>query len=322
MKVIIPAAGFGKRLQPHTFSQPKPLLTVADKPIIAHILDPLVKLEPEELILVIGYMADEVEEYIRQNYSIKATFIRQEKLLGLGYAVNLALQRVDNEPVLILLGDTIVGCDFDRFISAGSNVLGLRQVDDPQRFGIAEVEANSIFRVEEKPQNPKTNLALIGLYYLSQSDLLRTKLEENIAAGRTTSGEIQLTDALQAMIQSGAKFTPFEVAAWYDCGKKETLLATNRHLLSLLPAPDPIEGSTIIPPSFIAPDVDIRQCVLGPNVSIASGSRITDSIIKDSIIGQGAVVQDSVLSDSLVGPNVRLIGKCTKVNIGECSEIG
>lgn len=231
MKVIVPVAGVGTRLRPHTYSQPKPLLHVAGRPIIDHILDPIVRLNPDEVIFVIGHMGEQIETHIRKNFTFPCRFVPQDQLLGLGYALNLAMTHIDGESLLIVLGDTIVDADLRAFVSTGDNVLGLRQVDDPSRFGIAGVKEGRILSLVEKPEHPKSNLAIIGLYYFANSSLLKKLLAEHIRSGKTTRGEIQFTDALQQMIEHGVSFTPFEVNEWYDCGKVETMLSTNRHLL-------------------------------------------------------------------------------------------
>jgi len=158
MKVIIPVAGVGTRLKPHTLTTPKPLLSVAGKTILDYLLMPLKELKPEEVIFVIGYKGEKIEKYVRDHYSFKTSFVKQDKLLGLGYAIHLALEKVGDEPLLVILGDTIVECDLKKFITVGDYALGLRHVEDPNRFGIAEIKDGSVVDVEEKPVHPKTDL--------------------------------------------------------------------------------------------------------------------------------------------------------------------
>jgi len=322
MKVIIPVAGEGKRLQPHTFSLPKVLLHVAGRPVLAHILDPVAKLKLEEVIFVIGFKGELIKQYIQQNYDFKAGFVFQERLLGLGYALHLALETIENGPVLVILGDTIVECDLQQFTSAGDFVLGLRQVDDPQRFGIAQISDGHVVSLEEKPHQPKTNLALIGLYYFKESADLKKKLNRLVKSGQLTSGEIQLTDALQEMIEAGTRFIPYEVQGWYDCGKKETLLQTNHHILQKLPPPPDVDGSVLIHPVFVAPTAKIVNSVIGPNVSIADGAVVENAIIRNSIIGYEARVVNVILEDSLVGQKAVVSGEKKVVNIGDFSQVG
>ncbi|MCH9024385.1 MAG: NTP transferase domain-containing protein, partial [candidate division Zixibacteria bacterium] len=233
MKVVIPVAGEGRRLRPHTNTVPKPLLEVAGKPILAHILDPLKSLDIDEIIFVIGYLGGQIKEYVSENYSFKSSFVNQDRLLGLGYAVSLALDNIEESDVLIILGDTIAECDLAAFTTKSDYVLGVKQVDDPRRFGIADVDINDkiVTKLVEKPKDPPGNLALIGLYYFKEIAMLNSELAKLIESDKKTSGEIQLTDALQGMIESGTKFRASEVESWHDCGKKETILKSNEHFL-------------------------------------------------------------------------------------------
>jgi glucose-1-phosphate thymidylyltransferase len=321
LKVIIPVAGVGSRLRPHTYSTSKVLLHVAGRPILSHVLEPVMKLNPEEIIFVIGFKGEDVQKYIESRYTFKARFVRQEQLLGLGYALNLALKEMADGPLLILLGDTIVEIDLEKFVSAGDNVLALKGVDDPHRFGIAEIQNGFVTGLEEKPSDPKTNMAIVGLYYFKDSGPLRAALDAHVQSGKMTRGEIQFTDALQAMIRSGTRFLPYEAGEWLDCGKKETLLSTNRHLLSTKQQTSKIEGSVIIPPVLVAEGATIKNSVLGPYVSVSEGAVVENSVISDSIVGPHAKVTQAVLEQSLVGYHVTINGSAKRVNVGDSSEI-
>jgi len=321
MKVVIPVAGIGTRLKPHTLTLPKPLLHIAGKTILDYLLAPITRLKPEEVVFVIGYKGDMIESYVRKNYSFQATFVRQGKLLGLGYALHMALSGLDDGPLLVLLGDTIVEGDLKKFVTAGKYALGLHAVDDPQRFGIAEISRGRVVNVEEKPKNPSGNLALIGLYYFSESATLKHELAALVDSGAKTGGEIQLTDALAAMMAGGISFVPFEVEEWFDCGKKETMLATNRHLLRQIPRAKPIPGSIIHSPVYIGEDVRIENSVIGPNVSIGSGTRVKNTIVSDSIIGREARLENLVVEKSIVGNNVVLKSEKKVLNIGDSTQI-
>ena len=320
MKVIVPVAGVGSRLRPHTHSTPKVLLPVAGRPILDHVLEPIAKLQPEEVAFVVGYLGAEIEAYVRANYSFAARFVWQERLLGLGHAINLAVQQLSDGPMLVVLGDTIVETDLNKFIAAGEYVLGVRQVSDPHRFGIAELRDGYVARLEEKPSNPKTNLAVIGLYYFQESQSLRTALKEHSASGITTRGEVQFTDALERMIKAGTRFLPYEVSGWYDCGKKETVLETNRHFLNAQPSSAAREGCTILPPVYIADSARITASVIGPYVAISDEAVVENSVIRNSIIGPRASVRNLILHDSLVGSNATLNGVSSVVNVGDSSE--
>ncbi len=321
MKVIIPVAGVGTRLKPHTLTQPKPLLQIGGKTIIDYLLEPITGLKPDEVVFVIGYKGDMIKDYVRRNYGFKSTFIHQDRLLGLGYALHVALSALTESPMLILLGDTVVEGDLRKFVTAGDYTLGLHPVEDPQRFGIAEIKRNVVVGLEEKPKKPKGNLALIGLYYFSESGLLRRELQQLIDSGKKTRGEIQLTDALAGMIKRNVQFTPFEVDKWFDCGKKETMLATNRHFLEKVPPPRPIKGALLQPPVYIGDDARVENSVIGPNVSIGAGTRVKDCIVSDSIIGTDVRLENLVLAKSIVGNNAVIKGDKKVLNVGDSSQI-
>jgi glucose-1-phosphate thymidylyltransferase len=325
MKVVIPVAGAGKRLRPHTHSQPKPLLQVGGKPIIAHLLDPIVRLDPEEVIFIIGYRGQQVREYVEKNYRFKATFVQQDRLLGLGYAVNLAVRDLPPGELLIVLGDTVVKCDLQKIIGVGENILGVLPVEDPERFGIVEVADGRVTRMVEKPDKPESNLAIIGLYYFKDSAPLKQALADHIESGLTTRDEVQFTDALQLMLERGATFVPYEVQEWFDCGKKETMLSTNRHLVSSLGKTPEIDGCKINPPVFIHPGAEVVDSEIGPSVSISAGTKVRNSTIVNSIVGADSIIEDVLLKDSLIGNEVTLRGNGRQwrliVNLGDTSEV-
>jgi len=322
LKIIVPVAGIGTRLQPHTFTVPKPLISVAGQPILAHIVNPLLALDPEEIIFVVGHLGNQIIDYVRANYKVKTSFVEQVDLLGLGFAVHLALHDLDNSPVMVILGDTIARTDFEAFIGGGPNVVGLKEVDDPRRFGVAVVEDDRIIALEEKPRHPKSDLAVIGLYYFEESDNLRKHLEKVISLGKKTGGEVQLTDALEFMIRGGHNFKPFLVDGWLDCGKRDTLLETNRVLLGESSEVNNLPGSIIIPPVHIASTATVEESIIGPNVTISDDARIHRSIIRDSIISSRATVEDSLLDSSLVGERAMVKGIYNHLNIGDSSEVG
>ncbi len=325
MKIIIPVAGAGTRLRPHTLSRPKPLLTVAGKPILAHIIDPLLALDPSEIILVIGHMGDQIAEWATARYKVPVRFVVQDRLHGLGYAIHLGMSHVESGPMLIVLGDTIAQCDLKAFVSAGQNVLGLRAVDDPRRFGIAETANGKINRLIEKPEHPTSNLAIIGLYSFADARLLNSILGSHVQSDKRTRGEIQLTDALQRMLEDGEQITPFEVSNWFDCGKKETMLETNRVLLDGVANATSGSGARIMPPVWVGKGVEMQNAKIGPYVTIDDYAKITGSTISNSVIGRRSVVDGAVVRDSLVGDEARIIGnadgKELVLNIGDYSEV-
>jgi len=321
MKAVIPVAGEGTRLRPHTHTVPKPLLRVAGKPILGHILDDVVALGIKEVVLVVGYRGENIVDYVRANYDLELSFVEQTERLGLGHAISLSKEFVGEEPVLILLGDTIFKGDLKKMVASGGNSIGVKPVPDPERFGIAEIEGSRIVSLVEKPEKPKSDLAVAGIYAITESGALYGALDSIISSGRRTKGEFQLTDALNMMIEKGSELKCFEVEGWYDCGKPEALLATNRALLELACPLVEIPGSILIDPVCIGENVVIESSVLGPFVSVAENSIIKRSIIRNSILGEGAVVEDGLLDSSLVGDNAVVKGKFKRLNVGDSSEI-
>ena len=321
MRAIIPVAGVGSRLRPHTHTLPKVLLNVAGKPILGHILDTLVAEGIDEVTFIVGYMGDLVEEYVTSEYDLKASFVAQESREGLGHAIWLAHEAMGEEPVLIILGDTIFDVDLGPVLALDHSALGVRKVEDPRRFGVVERDGSRVTRLVEKPENPVTDLAIVGVYFIHKPQLLREALDEIVTNNRRTRGEYQLTDALQMMIDRGEEFSTFEVEGWFDCGKPETLLETNRHLLGREGSHPSVEGALINPPVYIAPDATLSNCIIGPNATIAEGAEVTDAIVSDSIVGCGAVVTGGVLTGSIIGPEARVSGAARVVNIGANSEL-
>ena len=322
MKVVIPVAGEGTRLRPHTHTAPKVLLHVAGKPILGHILDEIAALKPEEVILVVGNMADKIRQYVSKNYDFKASYINQQERKGLGHAVSLARTHLDpDEPVLIILGDTIFRAPFQDILSAKESLLGVKEVDDPRRFGVVEVKDGYVSRLEEKPAWPASNLVIVGIYYLRRPGLLFECLDEIIARGVRVKGEFQLTDALERMIERGEKMRLFPIDDWFDCGKMETMLATNRELLKRKAPTYAIENSIIIPPVFIARPENIEHSVIGPYVSIAEGATVKRAILKDVIVSENATVEDVALHNSLIGENAVVKGSYRTLNVGDSSEV-
>lgn len=325
MNVVIPAAGQGTRLRPHTHTLPKVMLTVAGRPIIGHILSDLRALAPREIRLIVGYRGETLEAYAREEFpDLPVRIIWQKEQLGLGHAVLQGLVEGEREPVLVVLGDTVFDVDYAAFVASGENVLGVRSVPDPERFGIVELDAEDrIERLVEKPSEPRTDLALVGLYYVSDGDLLRRAIAGLVDDDARTRGEYQLTDALQRMIDDGHRFVPFRIGDWFDCGKPETLLDTNRALLGRRPPeiPGAFEDARIVPPVAIGPDCSIERAVVGPFVTLGRNAVVHEAIVRDSIIGEGASVRGCVLERSIVGPGASVVAPARTVNLGEGSNV-
>jgi glucose-1-phosphate thymidylyltransferase len=320
MKAVIPAAGIGKRLRPHTYTKPKALVSVAGRPMLGHIIDSLIGMGVDELIPIIGYRGEMIKDYISSRYpDIRTNFVIQEQQEGIAHAVSMTREFADNSEVIIILGDTIIEADFNRIPEEGDYVLGVREVDNPGRFGIVEVEDDIVCGIEEKPDEPKSNLAIVGLYYLKDSSSLFEACEEIISRDIRTKGEYQITDALGMMIEQGTEFKPYRIEDWYDCGKIETLLQTNRILLDGEGEAPVIEGSVIIPPCSIAENCAIENSILGPYVSVSEGCEIRSSIIDNTIIEEGSRVASSVISNSVLGSRSKVTGEKMQLNISDNS---
>lgn len=320
MKVIIPAAGVGTRLRPLTHSIPKALIYVAGKPILGHIIQSVPR-GLGELIIVTGYMGNRVKEYVDQHYDFPRKYVLQEERLGLGHAVWLALRESDEEEAIIILGDTIIETDFAAVLSSPTTAIGVRHVEDPRRFGVVEVEGGVVKRIVEKPSKPKSNLIIAGVYYVKNTKLLYECLEELMDSQITTRGEYQLTDALELMVERGESIRVFNVDVWLDCGKPETLLATNRHLLKKSHTTESLKDSITIPPVYIAKSAKVATSIIGPYVSVGENVSITRSIARDSIINENAQVKDILLNKSIIGCSSIVKGFFTSMNVGDSSEL-
>jgi len=325
MKALIPAAGVGQRMRPFTHTKPKPLITIAGKPIIAHILDSLEGVV-SEVIIIVGYKKEQLMEYLDNNYGniFKFHYVPQEETLGLGHAVYLGLEDHQDESVLITLGDEFFEMDYKVMTSLHEKckpcdgTLGIKNVDDPSQYGVVTLDGTTITGLEEKPEHPKSPHAISGVYFIEDTKGLYDNLHELIT---TKESEIyQLTDALQMMVDKGKILKSFDIQSdWYDCGRPEMLLNVNKLLLGIsgtneLSKP---QETVIIDPVIINPGCKIERCVLGPNVSIDSNSTIKDCLIQNSIIGQSCDLKDRILKDSIIGDEVILHGRGDKLNVGE-----
>jgi len=272
MKAVIPAAGIGTRLRPHTLNKPKALLPVAGKPILAHIMDDLTDAGIDGFVLIVGYHGDEVRRWFtRERPDLDITFVEQTERLGLGHAIWTAREALGDEPFFCILGDTILKADYASLLASTNSMIAVREVDDPRRFGVVEMDGDNVRRFVEKPDVPPSNLAIVGAYLFRDGGALWRALDRIVAEDIRTRGEYQLTDALQMMVEEGIPFNTVEVTDWYDCGKKDTWLQTNRILLERAGGQE--EAAGIVPPCSIAPDAVITGSTVGPNVSVGPGGR-------------------------------------------------
>ena len=327
MKAVIPVAGAGTKLRPHTYTQPKALIPVAGKTILSHIVDQLREAGITEFIFIVGHLGEKIQDYVKQTYPDLTThFVFQNERQGTGHAVELTKQLIGNEPIFVVLGDTMCEFDIKEIMDSPISMIGVKKVDDPRNFGVASMdEEGFIEHLVEKPAIPKSNMALVGLYKIIETDILFECLQQLFVENITTRGEYNLTDALACMLQKGTRFKSFKVANWYDCGKKESILETNATLLKKMgghvPSADIYQDTIIIHPVSIAVGCNISNAIIGPNVAIGPNTTITQSIIRDSIIGGYTNLHEVVLDNSLIGSDASVKGLSRSLNIGDNTEI-
>jgi glucose-1-phosphate thymidylyltransferase len=321
-------AGFGTRLRPLTWSKPKPLVPVAGKPILGHVLDMFVSLRSiEEVVFIVGYMGDQVEEYVKRAHPhLRSCYVEQREMLGQSHALWLAREHVHG-PILVLFVDTLIETDLEQALAgAREAVAWVKAVQDPRRFGVAELGRDGwVKRLVEKPADLENNLVVVGCYYLPSGEDLIAAIQEQMERKIQLNGEFFLADALNVMLESGLKMKVREVSVWEDCGKPEALLHTNRYLLdhgrensSLVQRPDLV----IVPPVFIDPAAQARHSIIGPYASLAAGCVVESSIVRDSIVDEEADISGAVLTGSLVGRQARIRGPQRSLIVGDSSEVG
>jgi glucose-1-phosphate thymidylyltransferase len=321
MKIIIPAAGVGTRLRPHTFTVPKALIPVAGKPMITHIIDLVAELKPTEIAVVVGFLGDQLVEYLQSHFSLPFRFYHQAEMKGLGHAVWQVMKEGADGETLIVLGDTILDVDYASVVDGGESVIGVKEVDDPRRYGVVELDGKYAKKLVEKPEKPASNLAIVGLYYFPRAEGLHGALKSLIEKKIQTKGEFQLTDALQILIDKGEPMRTFPVEEWYDCGKPETLLETQRLLLQKHPGSrEKVDGSVICPPVHLSEKAVIEGSIIGPYVTAEDGVHIRNSIVSDSILCRGADLDGCRISGSIVGIDARVRGREVQLNIGQEAE--
>ncbi len=308
MKVILPVAGKGTRLLPVTKHVPKPLVRVAGRPVLDYLMDILSGLELEELIFITGHLKEQIEAYARRTYDVPARFVEQKVQDGTAGAVNLARSYVDGA-VLIVFVDTVFDADLSIVNTVDADgIIWAKEVEDYQRFGVVVTDEQGYMqRIVEKPKEPISRLANIGLYYVRDWRTLFEGIDRTLA-GPQMKGEWFLTDAFQYMIDRGKKLMTAEVSGWYDCGKVETVLSTNLHLLQhgRSHRPAPTAGVTVIDPVYVADGVTLADCTIGPNVSIDPGATVRNSTVRDAIIGGRAVVDGATIRHSIIGDDAQV----------------
>ena len=325
MKVIVPLAGKGTRLLPLTKRVPKPMVRVAGRPVMDYVMDALKGLDVDELIVITGHLKESVERYIVEHYDIPAKFVEQKKLDGTAGAINLARPYVDS-PVLIIFVDTVFEADLSLINRVDADgIIWAKEVEDYQRFGVIVTDAGGYMtRIVEKPSTPVSRLANIGLQYIRDWESLFDGIAHVLTQPPGKGGEYYLTDAFQYMVDRGRRLLTAPVSGWYDCGKVDTLLETNQHLLehgrARIPS-GPCPRCTIVPPVYIEDGVTIHDATVGPNVSIEAGSFIAESTIANSILGRNVRVVRGTVKDSLVGDDQKIEGKTVQQSVMDAGEV-
>jgi len=275
-------------------------MNVAGKPILAYILDDLRDLGVEEIVLVVGYLAEKVEEFVRERYAFKAHFVHQEEPKGNGHAIYVA-RRYLTQQTLIVFGDTIVKADLRAAARLPHSAIGVHRVADPRAFGVVEVDGDGFVRhLWEKPAVPPSDLAVVGVYMIQHPAPFRAALERLVEEQRVVNGEYWLADALQIMIEQDGRLQTFPVDRWYDCGTPEALLRANHALLEHAPPPRAVSGSVVIPPSSIAETAVVEGSIIGPFTTVAEGARVTHAVLRESIINANARVESVLLEHSII----------------------
>jgi glucose-1-phosphate thymidylyltransferase len=322
VQVIIPLAGKGTRVRPHSHLVPKPMLEVAGRPVIDWVMDRVSGLAVSELIFITGHLKEQVEAYATERYGIPCRFIEQTVQDGTAGAVNLARPFV-KEPVLIIFVDTVFEADLTLITrSDADGIIWVKEVDDYQRFGVVVTDKDGFMtKIVEKPSTPISRLANIGLYYVKDIDTLWKGIDHTLASP-PQKGEFFLTDAFQYMIDHGKRILTAEVEGWYDCGKLDTLLETNEILLRKGAARRrDFPGVTIHDPVYIEDDVTIETSDIGPNVSLEKGTTVRNSRLSHTIVGAGSVIRDSTLERSMLGDRVTVSGFKGSISLGADSEL-
>lgn len=332
MNIIIPMAGKGSRLRPHTLTTPKPLVPVAGKPIVEWLVEDLIALCPEKVDtigFIIGDFGQEVEKKlveIAERLGSKGKIYYQKEALGTAHAINCASELLTG-PTVVAFADTLFKTDF-KVKTEDDGVIFVQKVNDPSAFGVVKISPEGhITEFVEKPTEFVSDLAIIGIYYFKEGPKLKAGIEDLIAKDLKTKGEFQLTDVMETLKSNGTKYRPGQVEEWLDCGNKNATVFTNQRMLEIklskgqIAASAKIENSTIIPPCFIDENVVISNAVIGPHVSIGSNTTILNSVISNTIIQKNTHLQSIITENSMIGSHVQFIGNSKDLSIGDYTNI-
>ena len=332
MNLVIPMAGRGTRLRPHTLTTPKPLVPIAGKPIVERLVNDIANVcsdKIEHIAFIIGDFGAEVEKSlldIADQLGASGHIVHQEEALGTAHAVYCARELLEGN-VIVAFADTLFRASF-QLDTTSDGIIWVKQVDDPSAFGVVKVDGNKVITdFVEKPKDFVSDLAIIGIYYFKQGEKLRDELQKLIDHKIMSGGEYQLTVALENLKSQGVRFVPGQVDDWLDCGNKKATVETNRTYLGYLAEAEltgknvEIRDSTIIPPVYLGDGVTIERSVIGPHVSVGAGSAIQSAVIEDSIIGANTTISDVIFKHSMIGQHVKLRGKSADFSVGDYNEL-
>lgn len=332
MNIIVPMAGMGKRLRPHTLTTPKPLLPIAGKPIVQRLVEDIVAIshsKVEEIAYVVGRFGEEEEKKliaVAESLGAKGSIHYQDEALGTAHAI-LCAQSALKGPVTVAFADTLFRADF-KLDTSLDGVLWVQKIEDPRQFGVVIVNEDGIItQFQEKPKEFVSDLAMIGIYYFNDGERLKKELQYLIDNNITNGGEYQLPDALRNMVKQGARFAPGAVQDWMDCGNKDAVVDTNNKYLEYNKDKNWIssnlknENAIVINPCYIGDNVVLKNCVVGPHVSMGNGCVVENSIITNSVILPHANIKNAVVKDTMMGSHTSLHGKALTLSMGDYSVI-
>ena len=331
MRIIVPMAGRGKRMRPHTLTVPKPLIPVAGKPIVQRLVEDIAKVcgeKVDEIAFIIGDFGDQVEKdlvKIAEDLGAKGSVYHQEEALGTAHAIMCAEPSISGKTI-VAFADTLFKADFS-LDTETEGIIWVNQIDDPSQFGVVKLDDSGVIsEFVEKPSTFVSDLAIIGIYYFKDGDNLKKELQYLMDNKIMDRGEYQITDALENMKKKGVKFKPGKVEEWLDCGNKNATVYTNQRVLEIkkeefnIPANAKIVNSHVIQPCFIGENVTLDNVVVGPHVSIGSDSTVKNSVIKNTIVQTNTVIENKVISNSMIGNHTAVRGKANEVSIGDFNE--
>jgi glucose-1-phosphate thymidylyltransferase len=332
MKIIVPMAGMGKRMRPHTLTVPKPLVPIAGKPIVQRLVEDIAKVcgeTVEEVAFIIGDFGKEVEKkliQIAESVGAKGSIYYQKQPLGTAHAVYCAEPSLDGN-IVVAFADTLFKADF-KMDTKNEGVIWVQKVEDPKPFGVVKIgAAGHITDFVEKPETFVSDLAIIGIYYFKDGRYLANEIKYLLDNDVKDKGEFQITNALENMKNKGAKFVPGQISEWLDCGNKNSTVDTNKSYLGYLSGTKlvadsvSIENSVVIQPSFIGENVVLKNSVIGPHVSIGNGSKVTNSIISKSIVQEQATIKNAVITNSMLGNSATYEGHAKDLSVGDFNVI-